>query len=323
MIWILHGTEAFRRTERRKALTAELLGDLPADFALTVWRGKAFSEARLPELYELPFLASHKVVVLLEAESLGKAELRLLSHYLQNPAPHTRLIVEFAQESAPALPKGAHIHYEAFAPLKPREVTDWLLEAAKSLGLQLEPEAAALLVETLGTDLPQLHQALKTLSVYQISQPQSPLSLSLITEALGLNPHYTVYRLIDALAERKAEEALRIFGAFAEDPRTFPLPQTLWHLRQFYQNLVSLQLARISGGTEAIQKKLKLRFAFQARPYERALRNYTLAESHQALQQLRATEQRLKGVVPTRQNERQLLLGLAAALTAPPLMPLS
>lgn len=323
MIWILYGTEAFRRTERRKALTAELLGDLPADFALTVWRGKAFSEARLPELYELPFLASHKVVVLLEAESLGKSELRPLSHYLQNPAPHTRLIVEFAQEATPALPKGVHIHYEAFAPLKPREVTDWLLEAAQGLGLQLEPEAAALLVETLGTDLPQLHQALKTLSVYQISQPRSPLSLSLITEALGLNPHYTVYRLIDALAERKAKESLRIFGAFAEDLRTFPLPQTLWHLRQFYQNLVSLQLARIGGGTEAIQKKLKLRFAFQARPYERALRNYTLAESHQALQQLRATEQRLKGVVPTRQNERQLLLGLAAALTAPPLTPLS
>lgn len=323
MIWILYGTEAFRRTERRKTLISELLGDLPADFALTVWRGKAFSEARLPELYELPFLAAHKVVVLLEAESLGKAELRLLSQYLENPAPHTRLIMEFAQEAAPALPKGSHIHYEAFAPLKPREVTDWLLETAASLGLRLEPEAATFLVETLGTDLPQLHQALKTLSTYQLTQPERPLALSLITEALGLNPHYTVYRLIDALAERKTEEALQIFSAFAEDPRSFPLPQILWHLRQFFQNLALLQLASIPGRTEAIQKKLKFRFAFQARPYERALRHYNLTDSHWALRQLRATEQRLKGVVPTRQTEQQLLLGLAVALTAPRPTPLS
>lgn len=317
MIWILYGTEAFRRTERRKALISELLGDLPADFALTVWRGKAFSESRLSELYELPFLASHKVVVLLEAESLGKGELRLLSRYLESPAPHTRLIVEFAQEGAPALPKGPNIYYESFAPLKPREITDWLLETARALGLELEPEAATFLVETLGTDLPQLHQALTTLSVYQLSQRQTPLSLSLITEALGLNPNYTLYRLIDALAERKAEEALRIIGAFAEDPRSFPLPQVLWHLRQFFQNLATLQLAPLSGGTEAIQKKLKLRFAFQARPYERALRHYSLSDSHWALEQLRATEQRLKGIIPTRQNERQLLLGLAVALMAP------
>lgn len=317
MIYVLYGEDEFRRSERRRFLTEELLADAPVDFALTTFRGKAFNEAALTQFYELPFLSPHKVVVITEAENLSKSDIRLLAHYFQNPASHTRLIVDFAQPEKPALPEGKEIQYENFAPLRPREITDWLIRQAEALGLHLLPESAALLVELLGTDLRLHRQTLQLFEVYRGAEKSTPLTPAEISEALGLNPRYPPYRLIDALAGGKVEEVLRTGAAFAEDTRTYPLSQILWHLRTFYQNLAHLHLTRTPGTTKAIQERLGLRFPFQARAYEQALSRISLMECRRALRILRLTEARQKGILPSRQSERQLLLGMIQALSLP------
>ncbi|MCX7605718.1 MAG: DNA polymerase III subunit delta [Bacteroidia bacterium] len=314
MIWILYGTDEFRRSERRKVLIQELLGDAPPDFALSQWRGDTFSEVRFPELYELPFLAPHKVAVLLEAEKLNKNALKALSKYLENPSPHTRLIVEFAQDTAPSLLKGKDIFYEAFPPLKPRETIDWVLQTAQKWGLSLAPEAAALLVETQGTDLRILSQLIQVLQIYGLSQPEHSLSAQEVGEALGLHPQYNIYRFIDALAEKKTPDVLQILSSFSEDPKKYPLSQILWHIRQFFQNLSLLHLTQTPAALDAIQKKLKLRFPFQAKPYEQGLRRYSLQECQKILTFLREIESRQKGLIPSRQTESHLLLATALHL---------
>jgi len=313
-VWILYGQDEFRRTQRRKALLEALVGDGPADFILTVWRGKAFTEATFPQLYELPFLAPHKVAVLLEAESLSKTLLKTLAQYLEKPAPHTYLILDFNQESAPSLPKLPHVQIESFSPPKPREAIDWVLQTAEAESLKLSPEAATLLVETLGPDLRLLYETLRTLKVYRLSAPDAPLTPTEVGEALGLHPQYSIYRLIDALAEKNTTSLLQIGAFFAEDMRNFPLLQILWHLRQFFQNLSILHLTGTPARADAIQKRLRLRFAFQAKPYEQALKQYSLSACGEALSLLRETEERLKGVVPSRQSEAQLLQGLLLRL---------
>lgn len=318
MIYVLYGEDEFRRSERRRALVEELLAGAPPDFALTTFRGKAFNEAALPQLYELPFLASHKVVVITEAETLSRSELKLLTHYFQKPAEHTRLIVEFAQSDKPALPEGEKIRYERFSELRAREITDWLLREAEALGLQLPPESATLLVELLGTDLRLHKQTLQLFQIYRGIDQAAPLTPSEISEALGLNPQYPPYRLINAIAEGKVIEALRTGAAFADDVRNYPLSQILWHLRTFYQNLAILHLTRTPATVKAIQERLGLRFAFQAKPYEGALKRFSLTDCRRALSLLRLTEARQKGIHPSRQSERQLLLGMIEALCLPP-----
>lgn len=322
MIWVLYGEDEYRRSERRKALVQELLGDASPDFALTTLRGKAFDEKAFTQLYELPFLATHKVVVLTEAEALSKSELKLLIRYCQNPAPHTRLIVEFAQAQKPALPEGTGISYEAFALLRPKEVVDWVLQKAEALGLRLAPESAALLVELLGTDLRLHQQTLQLLQIYRGEAGHAPFSPEEISEALGLNPQYTPYKLIDAVAEKNVQEALRIGSAFAEDVRNYPLAQVGWHLRNFFQNLAHLHLTRTPASAKAIQERLGLRFPFQAKVYELALKKLSLADCKRALGILRATEARQKGIIPARQSERQLLLGMIEAIAIAPAPPL-
>ncbi|MCS7153326.1 MAG: DNA polymerase III subunit delta [Bacteroidia bacterium] len=322
MIWVLYGEDDFRRSERRKTLTAELLQELPVDFALTIWRGKGFSEETFPQLYEPPFLAPYKVVVVAEAETLTKSELRLLEKYFRNPAPTTRLILDFAQTEKPKLPEGQGITYESFTSLRPKEATDWVLSRAESLGLRLLPESAALLVELLGVELGSIHQALEALSLYRTQGRDKPLLPEEIAQALGLHPQYTPYKLIDAIAEGKVQEALQIGAAFAEDTRNYPLAQISWHLRSFYQNLARLHLSRTPANSKAIQDKLGLRFSFQSRVYERALGRFSLAHCHRALRILREAEARQKGVFPSRQTERQLLLDLIEKLTLPDPLPL-
>ncbi|MCS7189016.1 MAG: DNA polymerase III subunit delta [Bacteroidia bacterium] len=314
MIWLLYGTDEFRRIERRKALILELIGEANPDLTLTILRGKAFSESRLPELYELPFLATHKVVLLLEAENLGKSELKALLKYLQNPAPHTHLVIDFGQEDPPTFLKVPSIQIEGYHPLKAREVTDWILQRIKTLNISMSDEAIAFLVEIMGSDLRLIDQTLQLLQVYSLSDPQHSIDIEELSEALGLHPQYNIYRLIDVLALKDTKGALRIFSAFAEDSKNFPIAQIIWHLRNFFQNIAILHLTATPRENKAIQHRLRLRFPFQARPYQEGMKNYSLMQCIRALQILRETESQHKGVIPSRQREAQLILGMGLRL---------
>ncbi len=317
MIWVLYGTDSYRRTERRKALLAELLGNAPVEFALTVWQGKDLSEARLSELYELPFLVPHKVVLLTEAEALTKPVREALKKYLARPAAHTHLILEFNQDTKPPLPETAGLTWEAYAPLRPAQVADWVAEKARQMGLSLQAEAIPLLLETVGTDLHALHQSLALLAVYTLGSPEKVLTAAEVSQALGLNPHYTVYQLVEALAEADLRRVLQILSRFAEDTRTYPWAQVLWHLRQFFQNLARLYLKFTQKPDAAtLQKELDFRYPFQVRPYEKAWSRYSLSRCREALRILYRSEAQSKGVLPGRLTESELLLATGIALVS-------
>lgn len=312
MIWVLYGEEEFLRTARRRALLDELLKDLPRDFALQTLRGKAFTPARLTEFYEMAFGSPYKVIVLLEAEVLGKTELKALGTYFQNPSSTNHLIVEFHQEEAPSLPKREGISYEKFGRLRAREVATWLEQEAKALQLKLSPEGVSFLVEAVGTDLRLLYQTLQTLVLSGIAL--TPVE---IAEALGLHPQYNVYRLIDALAEKNHPLAWEIFAYMAEDTRSFPVASVLWSLQQFYQRLMILYATAGRAGKltqEVTQQRLGLRYAFQARPYQIAFGRHTMSEVHEALHVLYEVDARMKGLVGVRHGESALMLYLAERL---------
>ncbi|MCS6895679.1 MAG: DNA polymerase III subunit delta [Bacteroidia bacterium] len=318
MIWILYGEDEFRRSERRKALIQEQLGEASPEFALTVWRGKGLNESILPQLYELPFLLSHKVVALIfESENLTKSDIKILTHYFQKPAPHTRLIIEVASSTKPDLPTGEGVYYELFKPLRSKEVTDWVLLQAREKGLNLPSESAALLVDLLGTDLRLLSQMVHTFEIFLANHREKSLTPEVISESLGLNPLFTPYKLTDALAANDTKTALRIGGVFAEEIREYPLSQIIWHLRTFYQNLAHLHLTKTPPNAKSIQERLGLRFAFQAKVYELALPRISLQACEYALRVLRETDARQKGVIPNRHSDKQLMLGMIMDIILP------
>jgi DNA polymerase-3 subunit delta len=317
MIWVLYGEEEFLRTERRKALLDELLRDLPRDFALQTLRGKAFTPARLTEFYEMAFGSPYKVILLLEAEALGKAELKALETYFQNPSPTNHLIVEFHQEAAPPLPKGEGIKYESFSRMRSKELANWLENRAKAMNLHPPPESVSFLIEAVGQDLRLLHQTLEVLALSGMK-----LTPTKIAEALGLHPQYNVYRLVDALAEKNHRLAWQILAYMAEDTRSFPVASVLWSIQQFYQRLMVLYATFGKGARvtpERIQQRLGLRYAFQARPYRVAYERYTMREVQQACHTLYEVDARLKGLIGSRGSESALLLHLAARLLYPKL----
>lgn len=318
MIWVLYGADEYRRSQRRKALVEELLAGAQPALALTAWKGKAFTEQAIPQLYEPPFLYPVKVAVITDAEELPEKTLKALAAYIRRPAAHARLIIEGSWQEAPDIfPKSQSIRFECFTPLRLQEVEVWLEQKG------VPPEAASFMVESIGTDLRLLESALQTLQLYQLSQEKSSLSAAEIIEALGLHPQYPPYRLIEALAENKKEEILRILSAYADDVSNYPLPYVLSYVRSFFQNVALLHLSQTPAKAEAIQKKLGLRYFFQAKPYEKALRYYTLQACKEILDALLAVESRQKGLIPSRQSEKMLLSEVAFILTARHLPPLT
>lgn len=309
MIWVLYGADEYRRAQRRKALVEELLAGHSPHFALTTWKGKAFTEQSIPQLYEPPFLSPVKVAVITDAEELQEKTLKALAAYMQRPAEHLRLIIEGSWQEVPnALPKSQNIRFECFAPLRPQEVEVWLEQKG------VPPEVASLIVESIGTDLRLLESTLQTLQLYQLSKEKSLLSAAEIIEALGLHPQYPPYRLVEALAEGKKEEVLKILSAYADDVSSYPLAYVLSYLRSFFQNVALLHLSQTPPKAESIQKKLGLRYAFQAKSYEKALKCYSLQQCEKILDALVTTESRQKGLLPSRQSERMLLLEIASVL---------
>ena len=101
----------------------------------------------------------------------------------------------------------------AAEPLPPHRVLKWLARRARQLKLQLEPDAAELLVVTSGTDLGALAQELEKLAALAIDRPATRDDVAAL---VGVRHGETLQDFVDAALERRAADAARLLEPVLE-----------------------------------------------------------------------------------------------------------
>ena len=143
----------------------ELLGDLqPVEVDGGLWQGGETADLATPSLF-----GERRALLVSNARALPDEGVRELARYLEAPDPGAPLVLVAVvgdRARAPAalvkLVKGVGTVTEV--KIQRKELPGWLLKRATAKGLDLAPDGAAALVDTLGEDPGALERALEQLA---------------------------------------------------------------------------------------------------------------------------------------------------------------
>src|SRR5213594_3033986 len=212
-VYYLHGDEDILKDEALRALTARAMEAAARDFNVDTRSAADLDAATLRALVDTPpLLAQTRVVVLRGIEQMrrgSKARQELL-RYLAAPNPTTVLVLvqSAGEEHDPELARLATT--VAVEPLPPERVARWMAHRAKQVGLEIEPEAIALLVEIAGPGLGALAQELDKLAAVTAGRTATREDVAALA---GVRRGQTMPHLVDAALEQAGVTAVRILTA--------------------------------------------------------------------------------------------------------------
>lgn len=240
-LYFLHGEEDYYIDELTKLLENCLLTEDEKAFNLTVLYGKDSDFKHvLDAARRFPIMAERQVVILKEAQDFKTID--NLEPYFDNPLDSTVLVLahkhktldkrkKIAKTLEKAEKAGKAVIFES-KKLYDNEIPDWITDYLKEEQVGIEPDAAQMIAEYLGSDLSKINNELSKLL---ISLPKGAVvKRELVQENIGASKEYDVFELQAAIAERNALKGYRIVSYYMSNPKAAPLPMMLGILYGFF-----------------------------------------------------------------------------------------
>lgn len=213
-VYVLYGDEDVLKDEAIRALVDAAVPS-NRDFNLDV----RFALDLTPESFNAlvntpPMLAERRSVVIRGVDQLGKRKSKLrdeVTRYLAAPNPTTVLVLVVAAGEDPdpdILRAATAVELDALAA---ERVPRWLQHRASTLGVTLAPEAAELLLSSVGADLTALSRELEKLaSLAGGTGTGRTITAADVSSQVGVRHGETLFDLVDAALERQAARAAQL-----------------------------------------------------------------------------------------------------------------
>lgn len=269
-VHLLWGEDAFLLREA----AFQILGDVPPrEVDGAAWRGGETSDLATPSLF-----GEGRALLISDAKALPDEAMFELRQYLQAPDPDAPLILlatvgERAKAPAALVKLVEPVGRVAQVRLQRKDLPGWLLQRARDKELNLAPEGAAALVETLGPEPGALEQALDQLAA---AYPGLRVDAAIVASQFrGLGEQH-VWDLCDRAFARDLPAAMRSLGTLLEDRESGLMIlggitsrlRDLLRVKALPERLAPAELAQRAG----------LRFDWQARRYREQARRFSMEE---------------------------------------------
>jgi DNA polymerase III subunit delta len=216
-VYYFHGPEDVLKDEAVRQLLDRALEPAFRDFNFDQRSAPQLEpEALYALLNTLPMMAERRVVVLREVEALKrKARVKsVLEDYLKKPSQDTLLIL--VQGSAepkadPSLSRGTT--EVAFAALSPERTLRWITHYARQQRVELAPDAATHLFESVGNDLGMLRMELDKIASLE---HEGPVNLEAVAAQVGVRRGETLISWRDLVLGGSAAASLPLVGPVLE-----------------------------------------------------------------------------------------------------------
>ncbi|MCY7328467.1 MAG: DNA polymerase III subunit delta [Saprospiraceae bacterium] len=297
-IYFLHGEEPFFMDQIADAIEANALPEAEKGFNQTILYGKEMDHLTLLDtLRRYPMMSERQVVILREAQEMkGLTE---LTSYIENSMPTTLFVacykhkkLDMRTKFGKALQGKSIVCFES-KKLYDNQVADWISSYCKAKKIAIEPPAAALLSEYLGTDLGRICNELDKLA---LNLPTgTTVTSQQVQEYVGISKEYNVFELQKALASRDMPKIARMQAYFAANIRKNPLIVTISSLYAYFSKVYMLHGLRGSSDAEMV-KALDLRSDWFLKEYKIASNNYSPSQTINIIALLKQYDLRSKGV---------------------------
>ena len=212
-VYLLMGEEPWYPERVCAEILANALEEEERDFnQLVCYGGEGDADTGITAARRFPMMAERQVVVLKEAQAMRSLE--DLAVYCAKPLESTVLVIFLRGASVDkrkALYKAvSKVGVVLESPLlRDYEVPSWITGYYSSRGLSIEPEAAALLAESAGTDLTRI--AVETDKLLKnLPQGAARVTVEDIENNVGISREFSIFELTRALSAKNREAALRI-----------------------------------------------------------------------------------------------------------------
>jgi len=307
-IYFLMGEESYYIDKISDFIEDTILDEAEKGFNQIVMYGRDVTiEEIVSSAKRYPMMAEKQVIIVKEAQDLSRNIEKLVS-YAENPQPTTVLVFNYKYKK---LDKRKKLH-KAIAKsglifeskkLYENQVSDWIRRVLGGKNYQIEPKAAQMLVEFLGTDLSKINNELDKLVT--ILPKDTIVSPEHIEENIGISKDFNNFELRKAVGEKQVLKANRIINYFAENPKNNPLVMTISLLNSFFTQLLQYH-GLASKDKFTVAKSLGVNPYFVG-DYVNAAKNYPMRKVSQIIGFLRDADVKSKGVGATGMPQSDIL----------------
>ena len=307
-IYFLMGEEPYYIDKLSDYIEQNVLTEEEKGFNQTVLYGRDVSvEDIISTCKRYPMMADRQVVIVKEAQDLVKT-IDKFESYAENPMPSTVLVVCYKYKTLDKrkkLPKLLDKHglvYES-KKLYENQIGEWIKRVLQGKNYAIEPKAAAMLVEFLGTDLSKINNELEKLQI--ILPKGSTITAKHIEDNIGFSKDYNVFELRKAIGDRNQLKAYQIAQYFADNPKDNPMVVTTSLVFSFFVNLLQYHGLK-DRNPKNVATVLKVNPYF-LKDYDIALKNYPMRKVSAIVAKLRDVDVKSKGVGANALSSHDLL----------------
>lgn len=307
-IYLLHGEEGYFIDDISRRIEARALSEAEKAFNQIVLYGKDVDFKDIVDnARQFPMMAERRVVIVNEAQSMRS--LKELDSYALSPSPQTILVLNHKHKkidgrlSLVKNIKKTGVVFES-KKLYDNQVAPWIKSYLKTKKIAIEPQAAMILTEFLGTDLSKITNELEKL-ILNLEGNRS-ISTDDVVDQVGISKEFNVFELQKAISFLDTEKAFLIANYFAANEKSNPL---VFILSSLYSYLIKVYIAAFhkTASDAELQRMLGLPSPFFVKEYRAASKNYSSGKILEAFSFLRSADLHSKGI-DTRNNEMEPIL---------------
>ena len=318
-IYILHGEEGYFIDRLEEAIVENALTEDERDFNLNIVYGADVTDIRnvISMCKQFPAMAEHQVVVVREAQVVGKLnnkgnanELNQFKYYAAQPLTSTILVVCNKGEAikgkdfVDAVKKNnSGVVFRSDKLREGRPMEQAALDYIKSQGCSIDEKALSMLSSNVGNDISRLYTEIDKLKI--LVKDDKRITPELIERNIGISKDYNNFELEEALSRRNAKKAFEIIKYYEKNPKANPMVVTVSMLFGYFSKLL-LYRAATDRSQAGLMAAVGTKSPFRVKKFEEASRYYSTLACVNIISWIRECDTKSKGI-KSRQDANELL----------------
>lgn len=317
-VYLLMGDEPYYVDMVTDAILEHALDESERDFNQTVCYGADVdADTVITAARRYPMFAERQLVVVKEAQMMKKLE--DLAVYCQKPLESTVLVIAMHGASADkrkSLYKtvskiGVVVDSQV---LRDYEMPKWISMFYRTKGLDIAPDAAALLAEHAGTDLNKI--AVETEKMLKnLPEGASSVSAEDIEKNVGISRQFSIFELTKELSLKNSAKALRI-ASYIGSSAKFAMPMAVSALYTHFYRILKYGALLMKDPRPSNDRKAKVLGVnpYFFSEYDTAVRNYPVRKCMAVISLLKEYDFKGKGGDAGEASPAELMVELTAKI---------
>ena len=317
-IYLLHGEEDYYIDLIANYIEENLLTEDEKEFNMTILY--ATKDTSCDEIImaaqRYPMMSQYQLIMVREAQNIRNFD--NLSSYLKQPLRSSIIVLchkhgvvdgrkKFVKDIA-----ASGILFESKRKYD-NEIPSWITAYVREHNADIEPKAANLLAEFLGTQLSKVVNEIDKLLILLDKSNSRRIDSTMVERNIGISKDYNNFELVKALGDRDILKINRIIDHFSKDPKNNPIVVTTSVVFNFFSNLLLYHsLQDKSQANVAAELKINPYFV---KDYQHAASIYNSARTLYAIGLIRELDVRSKGFGDSGTSQRDLLREIMFKIT--------